>query len=108
MNKYLFPLAALALAGAATAATRDGTSVVVSFGDLNLNTQAGVARLHKRIRNAAESVCGPLETRVLALRDGYNVCVQDAVSNGVAAVANRNLSNFHAGKGKGVVVASNG
>jgi len=106
-SKYLLTIAALCLAGAANAATADSSSVVVRYGDLNLNSQAGVASLHKRIRNAAESVCSPLENRALALRDAYNGCVKDAVSNGVAAVANQNLSNFHAGKGKGVVVASN-
>jgi UrcA family protein len=104
---YLLPLAALALAGAATASQRNVDGVVVRFGDLNLNSQTGVARLHKRIRNAAASVCSPLETRVLGLRDGYDNCVDEAVRNGVAAVANSNLSNFHANKGKRVVVASN-
>ena len=95
--KYLLPLAALALAGAASAASRDANSVVVRFGDLDLNSQAGVTRLHKRIRNAAESVCGPLETRILGLRDAYDECVAEAVSNGVAAVA----------KGKTPALASN-
>jgi UrcA family protein len=97
VNKYLLPLIALAVSGVATAAPRDTTSVVVRFGDLNLNTQAGVARLHKRIRNAAESVCGPIDTRILELRDAFDACVKDTMSNGVAAVA----------KGKVTVVASN-
>jgi UrcA family protein len=105
--KYLLPLVALAASGIASAATRDAPGVVVRFGNLDLNSQAGVASLHKRIRNAAQSVCGPLETRILGLRDAYDVCVNEAVSNGVAAVANPNLSIFHASKGKGVVVASN-
>jgi UrcA family protein len=95
--KYLLPLAALALAGVASAGTRDTNSVVVRYGDLNLNSQAGVASLHKRILNAARSVCSPLETRVLGLRDVYDDCVAEALNNGVAAVA----------KGKGPVVASN-
>ena len=95
--KYLLPLAALALAGAASAASRDVNSVVVRFGDLNLNTPAGVARLHQRIHNAAEFVCSPLETRILGLRDAYDECVAEAVSNGVASVA----------KGKGPALASN-
>lgn len=113
MNKYLLPLAALALAGAVTATAnatvsrRDTNSVVVRYGDLDLNSQKGVARLHKRIRNAAESVCGSLDTRILGLRDAYDQCVSEAASNAIAAVANENLSNFHAGKGRGVVVASN-
>jgi hypothetical protein len=33
--------------------------------------------------------------------------VKEAVANGVAAVANSNLSNFHARKGKGAILASN-
>ena len=105
--KYLLPLAALALAGVASAATHDDPSVVVRFGDLDLNSHTGVASLHKRIRNAARSVCSPLDMRILGLRDAYDECVNEAVASGVAAVANSNLSNFHASKGKGAILASN-
>ena len=105
--RYLLPLAALALAGTAAAAQRNVDGIVVRYGDLDLNSQTGVARLHKRIRNAAESVCSPFDTRILGMRDGYDHCVNDAVRNGVDAVANANLSNFHANKGKRAVVASN-
>jgi UrcA family protein len=109
--KFLLPLAALALAGAASASVStskgDVPSIVVSYGDLDLNSQAGVVRLHKRIRNAARSVCNSLDYRILGLRDAYEDCVAAAISNGVAAVANPNLSNFHASKGKGVILASN-
>jgi UrcA family protein len=104
--KYLLPLVALAASGIAIAATRNAPGVVVRYGDLNLNSQAGVVSLHKRIRNAAESVCRPLETSIIGLNDAFGACVKEAVNNGVAAVANPNLSNFHASKGKGVVVAS--
>jgi len=88
-------------------ALTDSHRAVVHFGDLNLNSQAGVVSLHKRIRNAAESVCSPLDLRVLGLRDQYDECVKEAVENGVTAVANPNLSNFHASKGKREVLASN-
>ena len=104
--KYLLPLAALALSGLATAGARDTNTVVVKYGDLNLDSQVGIASLHKRIRNAAESVCSPLETRILGLRQAYESCVDDAVSSGVAAVGNANLTAFHAVKGSNVVVAS--
>ncbi|HYJ39856.1 MAG TPA: UrcA family protein [Steroidobacteraceae bacterium] len=105
--KYLLPLVALAASGiAAASAAREAPGVVVRYGDLDLNSQAGVASLHKRIRNAAASVCSQLETRILGLHDAYDRCVKEALSNGVAAVANPNLSNFHASKGKGAVVAS--
>jgi UrcA family protein len=105
--KFLFPVAALALSGIAAAGSFDDRSVVVRYGDLNLASHAGVASLHKRIRNAAESVCSDLDSRILGLRDGYAECVSDAVSRGVAAVANANLTNFHANKGRAAVLASN-
>ena len=105
--KYLLPLVALAVSGIAAASSHDANSVVVRFGDLDLNSQTGVARLHKRIRNAAESVCSQLDTRILGLRDAFDECVKEAVSNGVAAVANSKLSSFHVTKGKPAVLASN-
>lgn len=98
MIKALFPVAALALSGIAAAGSSDVHSVVVRYGDLNLHSQAGVASLHKRIRNAAESVCSELNNRVLVLRDVYNQCVTEAVANGVAQVAS---------KGAAAVLASN-
>jgi UrcA family protein len=107
MYKFLLPVAALALSSIAAAGPRDTPSVVVRYGDLNLNSQAGVAGLHKRLRNAAESVCGNLNSRILGLNDAFDACVADSLENGVAAVGNPNLSNFHANKGRGAVVASN-
>jgi UrcA family protein len=104
--KYLLPLAALALSSLATAGARDTHGVVVKYGDLNLNSQVGIASLHKRIRNAAESVCSSLETRILGLRPAYDSCVEQAVDSGVAAVGNANLTALHAVKGSNVVVAS--
>lgn len=105
--KTLLPIAALALSGLATAASRDVNAVTVQYGDLNLNSQAGIASLHKRIQNAAESVCSSLETRILGLRAAYNSCVEQAVEEGVQSVGNANLTAFHAVKGKTVVMASN-
>ena len=102
--KTLLPLAALALSGLATAAPTN--SVVVKYGDLNLNSQAGIARLHKRIANAAESVCDPLETRILSLQAAYKDCVNTAVADSVAAVDNASLSQYHAHKGRFSVVAA--
>jgi UrcA family protein len=104
--KLLLAVAALSVSGMAGAGARDA-GVVVRYGDLNLSSQAGVATLHKRIRNAAASVCSPLETRILGLRDAFDACVDDAVSRGVAAVGHPNLTQFHASKGNGPVVASN-
>ena len=105
--KTLLPVAALAFCGIAAAGSRDANSVTVKFGDLNLRSQAGIASLHKRIRNAAESVCSQLETRILGLRGAYDQCIDQAVAEGVAAVGNANLTHFHTVKGKNLVVASN-
>jgi UrcA family protein len=103
----LLPLAAaLALSGIAVAGSRSVPSVVVSYADLNLNSSAGVTSLHHRIRNAAETVCSQLQTRVLGLREAYEQCVDDAISSSVAAVDNANLSNYHQAP-KGRVLASN-
>jgi UrcA family protein len=104
--KTLLPLAALALSGLATAGTTDANSVVVRFGDLNLDSQAGIAILHKRISNAAESVCDGLETRILSLQGAYKECVTNAVDSGVAAVDNAKLSQFHAARGQHRVLLS--
>ncbi|HWN46202.1 MAG TPA: UrcA family protein [Steroidobacteraceae bacterium] len=105
--KSLLSVAALAISGIAAAGSPDSQSVVVRYGDLNLNSQAGVKSLHKRIRNAAESVCSELSSSVLSLRSTYEQCIDQAVADGVSAVANPNLSNFHRSKGKSAVLASN-
>jgi UrcA family protein len=105
--KILLTVAALSVSGFAAAGPRDANSVVVRYGDLNLNSKAGIAVLHKRISNAAKSVCSSLDTRILGLRDAYDACVADAIAGGVAAVGNQDLTQFNDTKGKGVVVASN-
>jgi UrcA family protein len=94
-NKLLIvAAAAFALGGVATAGTGDDTnSVVVRYGDLNLESAAGIKSLHKRIRNAAQSVCSQLNTRILGLRDDYKQCVDKAVADGIAAVGNANLKS---------------
>lgn len=108
--KTLLPVVALTLSGLATASIKnvDGArSVVVKYGDLDLKARADVARLHKRIANAAKSVCSHLETRGLGLREIYNECVADAIANGVNAVDSPNLTQFHLTRGKPAVLASN-
>jgi UrcA family protein len=87
--KLLPVVAALAISGLAQASTaQDIPSVVVKYGDLSLTSKAGIASLHARIRNAAESVCSPLNSSVLGLRDHYERCVRDAITQSVDAVNN--------------------
>ena len=113
MNSRLIKLlpvaAALALGGFAQASTvREFPSVVVKYGDLNLNTVTGVATLHTRLSKAAREVCSQLDSRVLGLRDQYELCVSEAVTQGVAKVGNPSLTSFHRYGRKATAVASNG
>jgi len=104
----LLPLAAALVSGLAGASTRaELPSVIVKYGDLNLGTKAGIATLHSRLRTAAAQVCSPLNSRVLGLREQYEICVSDAVKESVEAVGNSNLSNFHRYGGRAGFVASN-
>ena len=104
----LLPLAALAFSGLASASVpQELPSVVVKYGDLDLTAKPDVVRLHARIRNAAERVCSPLDSRVLGLREQFDQCVTDAVRQSVAAVGNENLSRFHRYGRHAELVASN-
>jgi UrcA family protein len=94
--KLLLPALALAVAGVAGAASRgEAPSTLVRYDDLNLNSKAGVAKLHSRIRGAAEIVCVSLDSRALGLREYYDRCITDAVAHAVAAVDNDNLTDYH-------------
>jgi UrcA family protein len=113
MNSRLIKLlpvaAALALTGVAQAGTvRELPSVVVKYGDLNLDTVDGVATLHTRLSKAAREVCSQLDSRVLGLRDQYDLCVSGAVTKSVAQVDNPRLTSFHRYGRKAAAVASNG
>jgi UrcA family protein len=107
-RQFVLPLMALALSGMATASSRDHfNSVVVRYGDLDLNSAEGPARLHRRIRNAAESVCGGLESTTIGLNVRFRQCVADTIADAVEKVGNDNLTILHASKKKDAVVASN-
>jgi UrcA family protein len=112
MSKHLIKLlpvvAALAISGLAQASrATDIPRVVVKYGDLNLNSKAGVAKLHARIHRAADTVCTPLESRVLGLLSQHKACVNEAVAQSVAAVNNPQLSNYHRYGAKSTVIARN-
>ena len=60
---------------------------VVSYADLNLNTQFGQAVLKARIRRAAQAVCGPEpDSRDLARLPPYRACMKASVDTAVAAI----------------------
>jgi UrcA family protein len=106
--KLLPVAAALAFSAVASASTvRELPSVVVKYGDLNLDSADGIAALHTRLSKAARQVCSQLDSRVLGLREQYDICVSDAVSQSVARVDNPRLTSFHRFGRKASAVASN-
>ena len=105
----LLPLvAALATGGVANAAqVQISQSVVVKYGDLDLNTRTGVKTLHARLRTAAREVCAPSDGRALADTGDYDACVSNAVTRAVSDVGNPNLTRLHRYGRVGVIVAAN-
>lgn len=72
MTNILLPFTfILGIAAAAPVAAADGSaaatgpSVKVSYGDLNLGSDAGVAKFDRRIKGAIRTVCGTADLRVL-------------------------------------------
>jgi UrcA family protein len=80
------------LAGVAHAAEAEAQAQVVRFQDLNLNTDAGVQVLYKRIQRAANQVCGVVDVRDLAVARAHQACVAKAVGDAVATVNNQMLT----------------
>jgi UrcA family protein len=65
----------------------------VHYSDLNLNTPAGAAILYKRIRTAAEQLCGDVNSRRLDEAAVAKACVDHAVYGSVQSVNNVKLTN---------------
>jgi UrcA family protein len=67
----------------------------VHYSDLNLNTQAGTEVLYKRIRRAAEQVCGDVDSRQLKEAAAARACIEQAVIGSIRAVNNPRLTNTY-------------
>ena len=88
--------AALALGGSAMSIAADNSNVrqaVVKFGDLDLSSPQGAARLYSRIDAAAREVCKPLDFNVrdLGTRTQLDACVHKAIADAVTKVAQPQL-----------------
>jgi|SRR5580692_1137504 UrcA family protein len=113
-NFTLAAVAAVCLAAVAAGAHADEAAVAVPtrtvhYADLNLNTQAGAAVLYKRIRNAAEQVCGDVGSRDLAQAAAARACVDRAIFASVHTVNNPQLTseyNARSGAAQPINVAS--
>ncbi len=73
-------------AGQARTSLGEPVSIVVRFGDLNLDHPDGIARLHARIRAAARAVCDRPNSGSLRLQAVGRACAASAVARAVAEV----------------------
>jgi len=89
-------LAALAVGLAAPAHSAE-KSVIVRFAELDLNKQAGVEVLYKRIKRAAFQVCDPEFGPITAFQTRKGECYRNAVANAVAKVNSPLLTALHTG-----------
>jgi UrcA family protein len=53
----------------------------VTYGDLNLDTESGAKVLFIRLRDAAKDVCSPYESKELARKRVWTVCVSSALAS---------------------------
>ncbi len=80
MTRLIFSVLALgaALASAAPAFAQEDTSVVVKYGDLNLNSAAGAQAFHQRLQAAVVQVCGEPDRHDLAYSQFVRNCQSQA------------------------------
>lgn len=106
-HKYPFlPFALISLAAAASVNTQSVVHAAdrthkeqhvlrVSFADLDLTSTKGTVTLYTRIRNAARTVCGPVDIDLPDDSADWTRCVDDAIANAVATVGDANLTDYY-------------
>lgn len=100
-------LSATMLAGVTQAATAaDFPKQDVSYKDLNLNSNAGIQVLYKRIQGAANQVCGKVDVRDLQGMSVQKACVERAISDAVATVNSQSLTRVYLTKSGGLMPQS--
>jgi UrcA family protein len=68
---------------------------VVTYGELNLDSQLGTTALYARLRNGAEDVCASLESRDLVFKRHWQTCFDQAVAAAVVQVNRPSLTALH-------------
>lgn len=61
----------------------DASQVKVKYGDLDVSSEPGAARLYNRIQGAAETVCHPLKNPDLYPHKLFYICMKKAISNAI-------------------------
>jgi UrcA family protein len=88
------------LAGVTEAAGTDDIvpKQVVSYKDLNLNSNEGTQVLYRRIQGAAHQVCGKVDSRNLQGERVHKACLDRAISQAVTAVNSPMLTRVYLAK----------
>jgi UrcA family protein len=93
---------AVALAGSLFATAHAGSPAlsepqqVVRYGDLNLNSSAGIAALFHRVHQAAEQVCGgEVDRRELERAARWEACVNQATERAVDSINVPALTQYY-------------
>jgi UrcA family protein len=84
-----------------------GPDIIVAYGDLAIDKEAGASQLLKRIEAAAARICEPLDRGSLASRGNVTKCRSLVTANAVHKVNHPMLlAVYNASRGAAPVVAS--
>jgi UrcA family protein len=84
-------------ASSATVGT-DVASTTVSYADLNLASQSGVATLYRRLARAADQVCGDREARSLREFAAFRECRAASLNRAVQQIGHPGVVALHSGE----------
>jgi UrcA family protein len=91
-----FALGCAAMGGTAKAAEPASFyTTIVSYGDLNLDSEQGAKVLYARLRNAAQNVCSSLEGRDLIQKRIWQGCFDNAIAGAVGQVNKARVTALH-------------
>jgi len=99
-TRLLAGLAVLSIAMLAggVAVADEPQKAVVSFGDLDLSRDVGVATLYRRIEFAADKVCVAYEGKAIGKHVLHHNCIQDATNRAIADINVPALTSYHAAR----------
>lgn len=81
------------------------TSIAIPTAGIDLDSDAGMASMNRRIARAATQVCGNVDLRLLGLVTGFNACRYEAIA-GANAQLGRVFLLSAAGAGSSVTVTA--
>jgi UrcA family protein len=82
----VFGAVTASFAGVAAAGNPELLQITVPYGDLNVSSPQGAARLYNRIRTAAQGVCWPLDHGDISSKQQAAACAHKAIVDAVTRV----------------------